>query len=328
MGCCSPKANGSAYALLRAFAASPRAPWQQPLARFAPGVSWRLAQAPAWRSGLPGAVTGQVAQPVEDVEILYDLWLAARARRDGPEGRALRRAYVALATQHGVPIKDVSGRRTPLPGPAAPSAPALPVTVTPVTKSPPPGALIQQYGPGAPPIMPVTNAPPPGALIQQYGPSAHTGQLIERGFAQRYGQRSRTSLFEAGLRPRGAIRAGSVIGCIHANGCAFYPPFSLEPGVAQGDVRREGLVLPPDAEMIVLDGPIPVPDDIQAPIRTVSVHAFIPRVDPGGSVYRVRYTGIAQPLTGDRRWLMNAEGYVNAAHVRFLRELPPGPPVR
>lgn len=122
---------------------------------------------------------------------------------------------------------------------------------------------------------------------------------------------------------RNRMRRGAVIGCTYPNGCGLYPLFTLNPGASQGDVRRGSMLVPQGGELVILNGPFAVPDDFQAPIRTVSVNAYTPRVRPGGVIYHVRFTGTAiDPVTGARRSVANVEGYVNGAHVQYLRDLP------
>ena len=109
----------------------------------------------------------------------------------------------------------------------------------------------------------------------------------------------------------------SVVRCTWESGCAIYPLFTLNRGVAQGVVRRASFVLPANAQIVIAGDAIRVPGDRQAPIRTVSVKAGIPRVEPDGAVYPVRYSGtMINPRTGVQFQVTNFEGYVNAAHIR------------
>jgi hypothetical protein len=143
---------------------------------------------------------------------------------------------------------------------------------------------------------------------------------------------------------------GSVVRCANDGGCILYPPFALDRAprrfadifpfeypewfmpprlVNQGDVRRASRLVPRDAEFIVLRGPIPVPNDINAPIRTVSVWPGVPRVcdvgQPCPGLYYVRYSGLLiDTRSGTRTRVANVEGYVDAAHVQYVRDLPRG----
>ena len=128
-----------------------------------------------------------------------------------------------------------------------------------------------------------------------------------------------------------AIGPGVIARCVGPNGCALYPTFALHRNInsglyaPQGNVRRASFALPAGAEVRVIGGPFPVPDDIQAPIRTVSVNAYIPRVRPGGAVFGVRYTGPAVDVTGREVQLANHSGFIDAAMLTYVTRDPVQP---